>query len=472
MTPRLLIIDDDTSHLASLIKIFSKMPLDVTGVPRGREALEQIEAHEYTLVLSDLMLPDIDGVELLSQIKERSPHIEVVIMTAYGTIERAVEAMRGGAYDFITKPFRRVEIERVIERALERVNLIQENRSLKRQLAEANSAALIRGASQDVVGGTPSFQQVLEVAIQAAPSRATILLQGESGTGKEVFARLIHSISTRADEPFIAVNCGALPEGVIEAELFGVEKGAYTGASSSREGRFGRAHKGTLFLDEIAELPLQLQVKLLRVLQSGEYEPVGGSNTLHSDCRVIAATNVDLTQAVREGDFREDLYYRLKVITLTLPPLRDRVGDIPLLAEHFLQRCLVKHQRQLKGISPTAHDSLSSYLWPGNVRELENVIERAVVLCQSDYIELRDLPSELKEPHTSRDSTTHRALEQSHERMSLSFPFGMTLQEVEKRLIQQTLEYTGGDKRRTAQLLGIATRTVYRKLASLEEEID
>jgi two-component system, NtrC family, response regulator HydG len=467
MSPRLLIIDDDTSHLASLIKIFNKMTLDVVGVPRGKEALALIAKQNFTIVLSDLMLPDIDGLDLLIEVKKYNPRIEIVIMTAYGTIERAVEAMRRGAYDFITKPFRRAEIERVIQRALERVSLIQENQELKKQLAEARIAAATNQSG--VIGHAPAFRKVLELAFQAAPSQATILLQGESGTGKEIFAQTIHTQSSRANEPFVTVNCGALPEGIIEAELFGVEKGAFTGATHKRDGRFSRAHGGTLFLDEIGEMPLHLQVKLLRVLQSGEYESVGGSTPLFSDCRVIAATNVNLLEAVREGDFREDLYYRLKVISLTLPPLRERRDDIPLLAEHFLQRFINRHQRPIKSISSNSMNLLITYPWPGNVRELENTIERAVVLCQNDQIEPLDLPAEIHD-QSSPIQPQKDGLDVTPDHALFSVPLGTPLQEVERRLIMKTLAFTSGDKRQTAQLLGIATRTIYRKLAHIEED--
>ena len=470
MSHKLLIIDDDTSHLASLVKIFNKLNLEVVGVPRGLEALRLVKSQVFTLVLSDLMLPDIDGIELLGQIKAEQPQVEVVMMTAYGTIEKAVEAMKVGAYDFITKPFRRAEIERVIKRALERVHLIQENQELKQQLAEAKNAALTNAHQQGVIGHAPTFRKALEIALQAAPSQATILLQGESGTGKEVFARTIHAQSSRNNKPFIAVNCGALPEGIIEAELFGIEKGSFTGATASKEGRFGRAHQGTIFLDEIGEMPLHLQVKLLRVLQSGEYEAVGGSNTVFSDCRVIAATNVDLSEAVKDGDFREDLYYRLKVISLTLPPLRERRDDIPLLAEHFLQQFQTRHQRNLKGFDTEVRMALMNYPWPGNIRELENTIERAVVLCQGEQVKETDLPLEIrnnKELTAQEDKTITQYL--PDDSTLFSVPLGTPLQEVERRLIMKTLSYTNGDKRQAAHLLGIATRTIYRKLASLEE---
>lgn len=479
MTTRLLIIDDDTSHLASLVKIFKKMKLDVVGVPRAREALELIERDLYTIVLSDLMLPDLDGLELLSRLKQRQPHLEVVIMTAYGTIERAVEAMRVGAYDFITKPFRRAEIEQVIKRALERANLIGENRALKQQLERVKLDGVIQ-SSEGLIGHSPAFRQVIEVVSQVAPSQVTVLLQGESGTGKEVIARAIHAQSSRRDGPFIAVNCGALPEGIIETELFGVERGAFTGAVDRREGRWNRAHQGTLFLDEIGELPLHLQVKLLRALQSGEYERVGGHETLHSDCRVIAATNVNLSDAVKEGDFREDLYYRLKVIPITLPPLRDRVDDIPLLVEHFFQIFQARHQRGLTGISNDAWRALISYTWPGNVRELENSIERAVVLCKGSQLETCDLPAEVIDEGLHHNETLKmtsrlhesRGEQPREDKILFTAPLGTPLQEIERRLILRTLAYTGGDKRQTALMLGVATRTIYRKLAAFETPLE
>ena len=446
---QLLVIDDDVAHLASLVKIFERMKLDVVGVPRGVEALRMTKDRSFSVILSDLMLPDYDGIALLKEMKVILPEAEVIIMTAYGTIERAVESMREGAYDFITKPFRRAEIEQVVRRALERANLIAENRSLKEQLARVQDM----GMTEDgIIGHAPAFRKVFDIAAQAAPSMATILLMGESGTGKEVFAKAIHQRSPRRDQPFIVVNCGALPEGVIEAELFGVERGAFTGAVQTREGRFSRAKGGTLFLDEIGELPLHLQVKLLRVLQSGDYERVGGDRALKTDCRLIAATNIDLNQAIIDGDFREDLFYRINVIAITLPPLRARVDDIPLLAEYFLQKYNARHQREIEHLSPDLMQKFMRYGWPGNVRELENCIERAVVLSRSAMIQETDLPGEMTDLSPATDDM-------------FSVPIGTPLQEVERRLLNRTLAFTQGDKRRAAQLLGIATRTVYRKLA-------
>ncbi len=412
----------------------------------GEEALDTLRGASVQVVLTDLMMPKMSGVDLLKHTKALSPDTEVVLMTAYGTIERAVEAMREGAYDFVTKPFRRAEIERVVKRALEKTALLAENRALRAQLAQARSG----DASWGIIGTAPALRRVLETAKQAAPSTATVLLMGESGTGKELFARAIHRLSPRAEGPFVAVNCGALPETIIEAELFGAERGAYTGANATRDGRFSRAHGGTLLLDEVGELAPHVQVKLLRALQSGEYERVGGHETLHSDCRIIAATNLDLAQAVKNGDFREDLYYRLNVIPITLPPLRARPDDVPLLSDHFLRLYAEKNRKQVDGISDRALARLVDYSWPGNVRELENTIERAVVLCRGTFLDEEDLPETILGEH--RDAHV------------LQVQLGTPLEEIERRVIRETLRFTDGDKKRAAQLLGIATRTIYRKL--------
>ncbi len=444
MQKTLLIVDDDASNLASLVKIFEKMELRVLPATSGQEALETLRNHAVNVVLTDLMMPQINGVDLLKHVRMLCPSTEVIMMTAYGTIERAVEAMREGAYDFVTKPFRRAEIERVIRRALEKVELVDENRSLRAKLAES------RRSDSGIIGNSPALRRVLEVAKMAAPSLATVLLMGESGTGKELFARAIHNLSPRQDGPFVAVNCSALPDSIIESELFGTKKGAYTGAFEDREGRFARANKGTIFLDEVGELSPMVQVKLLRVLQSGEYEVLGSSVTSRTDCRIIAATNRDLATAVRQGDFREDLYYRLNVIPITLPPLRARPDDVPLLADHFLRYFVEKNQKQIEGISRRALERMVNYAWPGNVRELENTIERAVVLAKHNLIDEDDLPDSILDKERQTDL--------------LTIPLGMPLDEIERRVIRETLRITDGDKKRAAQLLGIATRTIYRKI--------
>ncbi len=446
MQPTVLVVDDDASNLASLVKVFERLDLRVLPATSGEEALTTLRGAAVQVVLTDLMMPKMSGVDLLTHVKALAPDTEVVLMTAYGTIERAVEAMRKGAYDFVTKPFRRAEIERVVKRALEKTALLAENRALRAQLEHARGAGQRRG----IIGNAPALRRVLEIAKQAAPSSATVLLMGESGTGKELFARAIHRLSPQAEGPFIAVNCGALPDSIIEAELFGAEKGAYTGANATRDGRFSRAHRGTLLLDEVGELAPHVQVKLLRALQSGEYERVGGHQTLYSDCRVIAATNLDLAQAVRDGAFREDLYYRLNVIPITLPPLRARPDDVPLLADHFLRIYAEKNDKQVDGLDDKALARLIDYSWPGNVRELENTIERAVVLCRETVLHESDLPETITGEHRNTDV--------------LHIPMGTPLEEIERRVIRETLRFTEGDKKRAAQLLGIATRTIYRKL--------
>ncbi|MSP71605.1 MAG: sigma-54-dependent Fis family transcriptional regulator [Myxococcales bacterium] len=445
----ILVVDDDASNLASLVKVFSKMNLRVHAATGGREALEILRKYPAQVVLTDLMMPDVSGVDLLKNIKAIMPETEVVIMTAYGTIERAVEAVREGAWDFVTKPFRRAQIERIVARVLEKQALLAENRALRAELADARGARTMGG----IVGNSPALRRVLETARQAAPSTATVLLLGESGTGKELFARAIHQLSTRTDRPFVAVNCGALPESIIEAELFGAERGAFTGAHQTRDGRFARAHRGTLFLDEIGELSNHVQVKLLRVLQSGEFERVGGTETLRVDCRIIAATNLDLAAQVKAGEFREDLFYRLNVIPISLPPLRARREDIALLADTFLRCYAEKNGRKPLELSQAALGRLLEYPWPGNVRELENTIERAVVLSKSDRLGLID-ESDLPESMVGASPLQEM----------LTFAVGTPLEEVERRMIRETLKQTGGDKRRAAQLLGIATRTIYRKL--------
>ncbi len=449
MQRTVLVVDDDAADLARLVTIFERLGLRALPATSGREALDTLRGTPIDVVLTDLMMPGMSGVDLLKNVKAIAPDTEVIVMTAYGTIERAVEAMREGAYDFVTKPFRRAQIERVVTRAVEKQNLLAENKALRAQLADARGA---RATTGGIIGNAPALRKVLETARQAAPSTATVLLMGESGTGKELFARAIHQLSPRAEASFVAVNCGALPDSIIEAELFGAERGAYTGANTTRDGRFSRADGGTLFLDEVGELAPHVQVKLLRVLQSGEFERLGGSQTLHVDCRIIAATNLDLAQAVRNGDFREDLYYRLNVIPITLPPLRARPDDVPLLADHFLRLYAEKNGKTVEGLSARGLARLVDYAWPGNVRELENTIERAVVLAQGTVIDEDDLPETI--------------LGERRDAQVLTIPLGTPLEEIERRVIRETLRFTDNDKKRAAQLLGIATRTIYRKLES------
>jgi len=437
-----LVVDDEDSNLVSLQKILEREHMRVLTAEHAKRALEIVRRHRVQVVLTDLMMPGTNGVELLRAVKEVAPDTEVVLMTAYGTVETAVLAMREGAYDFVEKPLKRMTIVKSVRKAAERQRLVAENRSLRREIKLLTTS--------EIVGQSPALRRVLEVATQAAPSTATVLILGESGTGKELIARYIHTKSGRASGPFVPVNCAAIPETILEAELFGHERGAFTGAVGRREGRFARARGGTLFLDEIGELSAAVQVKILRVLQEGEYEPIGGNPT-RADVRVVAATNRDLLAEVEAGRFREDLYYRLNVICITAPPLRARREDIPLLVDHFLGVYCRKNARPRLQVPSEVMRKLMDHSWPGNVRELENVVERSAVLCQRDALGLGDLPDVIAQASAATPST-------------LTFPIGTPLDEVEHHLIRETLKHTSGDKSLAAQLLGISTRTIYRKL--------
>ncbi len=448
---QLLIVDDDTAHLDSLRAIFAKEGVAHRAVSSGKEALELLRTAPVSVLLTDLMMPGVDGHDLLRATRAVSPETEVIVMTAYGTVEKAVEAMREGAYDFVTKPLRRAHIVKAVRKALEKQSLLAENKDLRAQLAAATR--------RPMVGQSLAMRRTLDMVRQAAPSDASVILLGESGTGKELLARTLHEESPRASKgPFVAVNCAALPESILEAELFGWERGAFTGAVAAQKGRFEAAHGGTLFLDEIGEIPPSVQVKLLRVLQEGEIERLGGSGrTVKIDLRLVAATHANLAQRVSEGAFREDLYYRLNVIAIRVPPLRDRREDVPLLAEHFLRRFAEKNAKAIAGLSRGALDRLVAHDWPGNVRELENAIERAVVLSRTDTIDVGDLPEEVRAGATGAAP-------------SMTFAVGTQLEEIERTAIHRTLAYTRGDKRLAAQLLGIATRTIYRKLEETAED--
>jgi len=444
--PTVLVVDDEPSNLESIAKIFQKDGLRALTASSARAALELLRTHKVDVVLTDLMMPAVSGLELLRAAKQLAPDVEVVMMTAYGTVETAVQAMREGAYDFVEKPLKRLTIVKTVRKAAERRSLALENRQLRQELRALTA--------REIVGSSPALRRVLDVATQAAPSSATVLVLGESGTGKELLARYIHQRSTRATAPFVAVNCSAIPESILEAELFGHEKGAFTGALTRREGRFAKAERGTLFLDEIGELSPAVQVKLLRVLQEGEYEPLGG-DTQRADVRIVAATNKDLRAEIAAGRFREDLFYRLNVIAITSPPLRSRREDVPLLVDHFLGVYCEKNRRARLGVAREVLAKLSDYSWPGNVRELENAIERAVVLCRGERLTLDDLPDVIRESEASEAAT-------------ITFGVGTPLDEVERRLIRETLRHAHGDKSVAAQLLGISTRTIYRKLGELE----
>ena len=435
-----LVVDDEPSNLQSLERIFAKEGMRVLAAGGGREALDVCRQHRVHVVLTDLMMPGMSGIDLIKALQTVAPDAEVVVMTAYGTIETAVESMREGAYDFVEKPLKRMQIVKTVKKAAERHALVEENKSLKQELSALKS--------RPIVGSSQALRHALEIAHQAAPSSANVLVLGESGTGKELLARAIHERSGR-EGAFVGVNLAALPETIVESELFGHEKGAFTGATSRREGRIAQAHKGTLFLDEIGELAPSVQVKLLRVLQEGEFELVGG-RTQKADFRLIAATNRNLEKAVEAGRFREDLYYRLNVIAITSPRLADRRDDVPLLVDHFLELYCRKNGKPRMSVSHEALEVLVGYEWPGNVRELENVVERAVVLGKNTLLSPEDLPAQIT-----------RAERRAGD---LSFGIGTPLEEIERRVIKATLDHTRGDKQLAAQLLGISARTIYRKL--------
>ena len=441
--PTLLIVEDDDTNRKTLARIFAKHPYEVLVAENGQVALDIVRSQEVHTIVSDLMMPQMDGLELLKTTKTLYPDIDFILVTAFGTVERAVEAMKEGAYDFVTKPFKRADVTARVERAMEKQHLLMENRRLKQRLAGVDRAT-------PIVGRSLSVRKVHELIEQVAPSTATVLLLGESGTGKELFARQLHALSERSSRPFIAVNCAAIPETILESELFGYEAGAFTGASKRKAGRFELAHTGTLFFDEVGEIPPSMQVKLLRVFQEQTFERLGGTEPIHTDVRILAATNRDLKNEVEAGRFREDLYYRLNVIPVEIPPLRDRREDVPLLAQHFMTRFAEKNRKSVTGFSSEAMEALTEYDWPGNVRELENAIERAVILSRTHEVELGQLP-----PSVANGPV---------DRQVLSVPLGTPLEDVERLLIRETLRMTKGDKSTAARLLGIATRTIYRKL--------
>jgi len=446
-SPHILVVDDEAGILESLSRTFEREGFRVTATDSGAQAIDVVRQDHVDVVLADIMMPKMSGTDLLRTLKKLAPAIEVIMMTAFGTVENAVACMREGAYDFITKPLKRAIVVRSVQRAYEHRSLVDENRVLREAIAAAPSG--------DIIGQSLALRRTLEIVAQAAPSAATILVTGESGTGKELLARHVHRLSDRASGPLVAVNCAALPEGLLESELFGHERGAFTGAVERREGRFERAHGGTIFLDEIGETSPAVQVRLLRVLQEGELERVGGREPVRVNVRVVAATNRQLEDDVKAGRFREDLFYRLNVIQIQMPPLRVRYGDVPLLALHFLAHFAAKNKKTVRGFSEGALKVLDGYGWPGNVRELENTIERAVVLSRSEVIGREDLPESVLTAASAGEASSAQGM---------FVPFGMPLEEVERRLIHETLAHCDGDKKTAARLLGIAARTIYRKL--------
>jgi len=445
-TCTLLLVDDMPDTLQSLAMGFARTEHTVLTAQGGQEAIRMLNEEQVDVVVTDLKMADVDGMGVLRHAMTIDPPPSVIILTAHGTIESAVEALKAGAFHYCTKPINLKELRIQVEKAAEVRALVRENADLRRQI---NRKFGIEG----MIGETAEIQRICEQVRLIAPSRATVLIQGESGTGKEVLARAIHLAGPRAKKPFVAVHCAALPETLLESELFGHEKGAFTGAIQRKPGRFELADGGTLFLDEMGEIPLAMQVKLLRVLEEREFMRVGGTQPVKVDVRVIAATNRDLAEEVEEGRFREDLYYRLKVVLFELPPLRHRRADIPLMVRHFLEYFAQENARSVPTITKEAMDHLMAYNWPGNIRELRNIIEHTFVFLRGTEIGAEDLPSQLRAEKPASEQ--------------VNFRLGMKLDEIEENYIKETLRMTDGNRSKAAEILGISRRTLQRRLKEL-----
>ena len=443
--PRILLVDDDKNTADGLKKILLQDGYDTGCTYTGNEALDLIEAEHFDIVITDMKLPDISGFSIIEKVKKENIDIAVVMITAFSSIQTAIDAMKKGADDYLTKPVNIEELELILKKILERRRLILQNKELKQKLKDKYNFS-------GIIGNTPEIQLIFKTITEIAPTAATVLIYGDTGTGKELIANAIHYSSDRKDKPFVALHCASLSEGVLESELFGHEKGAFTGAISQRRGRFELANGGSLFLDEVGEMNSHVQIKLLRVLETGKFERVGGEKTFESDVRIIAATNRDLEKEIKEGRFREDLYYRLNVINLKLPSLRERKGDIGLLIDNFLVKYSRKNKKDIKGITPQSAKLLDNYDWPGNIRELENTIERAVVMARNEYIEPSDLPSNINVNTKKSRKETFR------------IPSGATMKEIEKKVIIETLQTTNGSKSKAAKILGISTRKIEYKI--------
>jgi len=443
LTGNILVVDDEKNIREGIQKFLEIEKHDVDTAPDGEKAFEKIKAEDYDIVIADLKMPLMSGEELLEKINFFKPYIKVIVLTGHGTIENAVASMKKGAYDFFTKPVNIDKLLITIQRALKEKNLMMENFQLKQQLEE-------KYGFEKIIGHSEPIKKVLDIVKQVAPTRASILIEGESGTGKELIANAIHYLSERKNNSLIKVHCAALNENLLESELFGHEKGSFTGALSSKKGRFELSDGGTLFLDEIGEISSMIQVKLLRVLQEREFERVGGAKSIKVDVRLISATNRDLLEEVKKGNFREDLYYRLKVVSLKIPALRERKSDIPLLVNAFIREFSEMNHKPIMTITPKALSLLEAYQWPGNIRELSNVIEGIVVLTKGTVITDKDLPENLRTV--------------SHAKDVFSIDMGLPMSEVEKRYILSTLEFSGGNKSKAARVLDIGRKTLHRKL--------
>ena len=449
MPSQILILDDEKNYLLILEAMLGDAGYAVTPLDDPETGLAFLDESEVDVVITDMKMPKVTGQQVLEHVKRNYPYIPVIIMTAFGSIEGAVEAMRIGAFDYIAKPFANDELLLTVEKASRFAASQRENMLLRQSLED-------RFSTEHIIGRGKAMQRVLEMIAKAAPTRSTVLITGESGTGKELLAKAIHYASPRKNAPFISVNCMALASGVLESELFGHEKGSFTGAVARKRGRFEMAHEGTIFLDEIGELSPELQVKLLRVIQERKFERVGGSDSIEVDIRILAATNRNLSEAVANGSFREDLFYRLNVVHIQTPPLRERREDIPILAAHFLSRYAGENEKKFRGFSPESMDYLTAYEWPGNVRQLQNVVERCVVLAASDIVQVEDLPSEIRDEESQYKSAV--------DLLPVTINLNDTLEKIEVALIRRALARSNFVQVKAAEMLGISKSLLQYKL--------
>ena len=444
----ILTIDDEENIRNGLADNFELEGYDVKQAPSGEEGLKLIEEGGIDLVITDLRMDGISGSEVVQRVTSEHPGIPIIVLTGHGSIDDATAALKAGAFDFLTKPLDLDHLNKIVKNALQGKILAEQNRELQAKLLKSQNG-------DEMIGKSDSLNRVRQMISRAAPARASVLITGESGVGKELVARAVHEQSDRAKGPFIVVHCAALSETLIESELFGYEKGAFTGAENLHKGRFELADGGTIFLDEIGEVNLATQVKLLRVLQEHKFERVGGEKSLEVDVRVVAATNRNLEDEVKAGKFREDLFYRLNVVRIEMPALRERMDDIPLLMHAFLREFNIENKKNIKGFDKASKSAMIKYSWPGNIRELKNAIESAVVMCTGDEIKMEDLP---------------RSLRSQGEEKTITIPIGITMDEAEKIIIQENLAANKGNKSRTADILGIGRKTLHRKLEELQIE--
>ena len=440
-SPRILVVDDDAVAADLLREVLTKEGYRVQTATQGSEAIQMGSRTSFDMVITDLKMPDNSGLDVVRAFRQKSPQTIMIVITAFGSFETAIEAIQNGAYDYISKPFKIEDIKVTVQRALNQQRLVREQRFLPTDTAEDLPL-------ETVIGNSPKMLEIYKLVARVARTDTTVLIQGESGTGKELIARAIHNHSHRAGKPYVAVNCAALPEGLLETELFGHTKGAFTGAWSSKKGLFLEAEGGTCFLDEIGDITPSLQAKLLRVLQEHEVRPVGGAETIKIDVRILAATNKDLETLVKAGRFREDAFYRLHVVTINLPPLREHPEDIPLLANHFIKTACHHAKKSVSGISKEAMEILTHYHWPGNIRQLENVIERAVTLTTNNVLMPSDISEDLSLKEADHPLSSSEAL--------------LTLEEMKRQYVEQILNQTGGNQSKAAEVLGINRKTLYR----------